>query len=55
MSVSPILDAVYRGKKDVLAELLADRPVLNIFEAAAVGDLARARELIDAEDRKSVV
>jgi len=49
MSVSPILDAVYRGKKDVLAELLADRPVLNIFEAAAVGDLARARELIDAD------
>jgi uncharacterized protein len=48
-SPSPILDAVYRGKKDVLARLLAERPTLDIFEAAAVGDAARVRELLDRD------
>lgn len=46
---SPILDAVYRSQRDVLARLLAERPSLDIFEAAAVGDVARVRELIDAD------
>lgn len=48
-TVSPILDAVYRGQKDLLARLLAARPALDVFEAAAVGDLLRVRELIDAD------
>lgn len=47
--VSPILEAVYRGRRDVLEQLLAARPALDVFEAAAVGDAARVRELIDAE------
>lgn len=49
MAPSAILDAVYRGKKDVLARLLAERPVLDVFEAAAVGDAGRVRELVDAD------
>lgn len=48
-SPSPILDAVYRGKKDALERLLAERPTLDIFEAAAVGDAGRARELLDRD------
>lgn len=48
-AVSPILDAVYRGKKDVLERLLAAGPLLDIFEAAAVGDLARVRDLVDSD------
>lgn len=47
--VSPILEAVYRGRTDVLAALLAAHPALDIFEAAAVGDAGRARELLDAD------
>jgi ankyrin repeat protein len=46
---SPILDAVYRGRKDVLARLLAAAPILDVFEAAAVGDVDRVRELLDAD------
>jgi ankyrin repeat protein len=47
--VSKILDAVYRGRHDELAALLAARPALTIFEAAAVGDAARIRELVRAQ------
>jgi len=43
---SPILMAVYRGERDVLARLLAARPTLTFFEAAAVGDAARLREVL---------
>lgn len=46
---SKVLDAVYRGKKDVLERLLAEHPTLDIFEAAAVGDSGRVRELLDRE------
>ena len=49
MSPSPILDAVYRGKKDEVARLLAGRPTLDVFEAAAVGDAGRVRALLDAD------
>lgn len=46
--VSPILTAAYHGKPDI-ARLFVDRGArLDIFEAAALGDLARVREL--AED-----
>jgi ankyrin repeat protein len=48
-TVSPILDAVYRGKKDVLEGLLAAHPTLDVFEASAVGDTERVRELIDRD------
>lgn len=46
---SPILMAVYRGERDVLARLLAAHPTLTFFEAAAVGDAARLRELLGGD------
>ena len=46
---TPILSAVYRGKRDELTTLLAAEPALTLFEAAALGDAARVRELARAE------
>jgi ankyrin repeat protein len=46
---TPILDAVYRRDAVTLEALLAARPALTIFEAAAVGDVARVRALLAAE------
>jgi ankyrin repeat protein len=39
-TATPILTAVYRGRTEELAALLAAGPVLTLFEAAAVGDVA---------------
>jgi uncharacterized protein len=44
-----ILDAVYRGRDDELAALLAAGPALTICEAAAVGDARRVRELLETD------
>ena len=46
---SKILEAVYHGRKDELAALLGASPALTIFEAAAVGDAARVRAILDAD------
>lgn len=43
---STILEAVYRGDDAQLHELLARKPKLDIFEAAAVGEAARLREVL---------
>lgn len=43
---SPVLEAVYRGDDTRLRQLLAERSSLDVFEAAAVGDAARLRELV---------
>jgi ankyrin repeat protein len=48
-SPTPILAAVYQGKSDELATLLAAQPTLTLFEAAALGDAARVREIARAE------
>ena len=45
---SAILAAMYEGNTDALAALLATRPELDVFEAAAVGDAARIRVLVRA-------
>ena len=50
---TPILNAVYRGKSDELATLLAAQPTLTLFEAAALGDAARVREIARAEPASS--
>lgn len=44
--VGPILTAVYRGRAEELAARLAERPVLAVCEAAAVGDPVRLREAV---------
>ena len=47
--LSPLMQAVYRGF-DKLAEVLrAERDDLDVFEAAAVGDVNRLRELVQDE------
>jgi ankyrin repeat protein len=43
---TPILDAVYHGDEARLHELLAAGPRLDVFEAAAVGDAPRLREMV---------
>jgi ankyrin repeat protein len=48
--VSAVLLSHYYGKTDVSRALLAGRPALDVFEAAAAGDAERVRVLL-AEDR----
>src|SRR5438132_738484 len=43
--LSPVLVALYRGKGEIAASILRRRPILNVFEASATGDLRRVREL----------
>jgi ankyrin repeat protein len=47
--VSEILTALYHGKKDVVQELLASGIELNVYEAAATGQVQRLQELISAD------
>jgi uncharacterized protein len=43
---SELLEALYRGDRDTVEAALAERPDLTIFEAAAVGESERVRELL---------
>jgi ankyrin repeat protein len=47
--MSELLQAVYRGDQAKVDELLAQEPELDIFEASAVGDTDRVRELVEAD------
>jgi ankyrin repeat protein len=49
--VSALLTARYHGRQDMVDAILRAGPELDVFDAAAVGDLARLRELLgeDAE------
>ena len=47
--VSALLTAVYHGNAPAIAALRATGMELNVFEAAAVGDLDRVRALVDAD------
>src|SRR5919197_5054273 len=49
LTVSELLEALYRGDDERIAGLLADRPRLDVFEAAALGQTDRLRELLDDE------
>ena len=44
--LSPILVALYYGKSEIAAAILRRGPTLNVFEAAAAGDVARVREIV---------
>jgi ankyrin repeat protein len=46
--ISAVLHARYRDAEDILEVLLAERPVLDVFEASAVGDGKRLGTLLDA-------
>ncbi|HEV2251011.1 MAG TPA: ankyrin repeat domain-containing protein [Candidatus Limnocylindria bacterium] len=47
--VSALLTAAYHGNDAAAAAIRATGHELNVFEAAAVGDLARIRALVDAD------
>jgi ankyrin repeat protein len=47
--MSELLQAVYRGDTTRRDELLAEDLELDVFEAAAVGETDRLRELVDAD------
>jgi uncharacterized protein len=47
--VSALLTAVYHGNEEAAAVLRATGIELNVFEAAAVGDLGRVRALVDGD------
>jgi ankyrin repeat protein len=51
--LSPILTALYHGKNDIAAAILRRGPKLSLFEAAAVGDAARVREIV-GQDRAQI-
>jgi ankyrin repeat protein len=44
-----LLNALHRGDGERVAELLAQDPELNVFEAAAFGRADRLRELLDQD------
>ncbi len=46
---SAVLLATYYGKPEVAARLLAAAPELNLFEAAAVGKVGRARAILEQD------
>ena len=47
--MSELLDAIYRGDRARVEELLAAGPELDVFEAAAVGRADRVRQLLDED------
>ena len=51
--MSEILEALYRGDRDRVDELLACQPDLDVFEAAALGRTDRLRELLDEDPSRA--
>ncbi|HEV8248598.1 MAG TPA: ankyrin repeat domain-containing protein [Gaiellaceae bacterium] len=47
MTTSPLLQALYEGRRDDLDRLRAESGELDLFEASALGDVDRLRELLD--------
>jgi uncharacterized protein len=47
--LSPILTALYHGKNDIATAILRRGPNLTVFEAAAAGDAARVREIVERD------
>jgi uncharacterized protein len=47
--LSELLEAVYRGDRARVDELLVGDPELNVFEAAALGRVQRLEELVDGD------
>lgn len=47
--LSAVLAAQYRHRPDIVDVLLSARPELDVFDAAAVGDVGRLTEILDAQ------
>jgi uncharacterized protein len=52
-TVSPILEALYRGDHDAAEQLASDAANLDVLESAALGRVDRLRELLDADDDRA--
>jgi len=50
---SAVLTALYHRKPEICVLLLARKPRLDIFEAAATGDVERTRELLDEDPTRA--
>lgn len=48
-TVSPMLQALYEGRRDEVDALLEAGPTLDVFEAAALGRTDRVRELVEGD------
>jgi ankyrin repeat protein len=51
--MSDLLQALYRGDRERVDELLAAEPTLDVFEAAAFGRTDRLRELLDEDPSRA--
>jgi ankyrin repeat protein len=51
--VSDLLEALYRGDREGVDELLAADPALDVFEAAALGRTDRLRGLLDEDPSRA--
>lgn len=49
MAVSELMQALYRGDSERVAELRAAQPQLDVFEAASLGDVDRLRVILGAD------
>jgi uncharacterized protein len=49
MALSPLMQALYEGRTEEAQSLAAARSDLDVFEAAAIGDVDRLRVLLDAD------
>lgn len=47
--LSAVLAATYRHQREIVAVLLAAHPVLDVFDAAAVGDTARLAGILETD------
>jgi uncharacterized protein len=47
--MTELLEALYRGQRDRVDELLATEPRLTVHEAAALGETGQVRELLDED------
>jgi uncharacterized protein len=50
---SELMQALYEGKQEEARELAAARADLDVFEAAAIGDVERLRQLLDEDQALS--
>src|ERR687883_459640 len=51
--MSELLEALYRGDRDRVNELLAEDPELDVFEAAALGRTERLERLLDEDGSRA--
>jgi uncharacterized protein len=51
--MTELLEALYRGQRDRVNELLSDDPGLTVHEAAALGRTERLRELLDEDPSRA--